>query len=173
MGRKFVYPFLVGVFACAIVASPTTAGAGFLLNPSGEIPKLNTIFSPSGFHPLDREEGTGSGIEFSVREDPEKRTTWLDIRTPNGTQSLPYESSSGGKRNALGLHFSLTSPIEWRIPYGASILVSDSDIRVVIPKSDGTLTEWSFRSQGCGIWHVTSPDGATVSADGTGWTKEK
>jgi hypothetical protein len=173
MGRKFVCPLLVGVFACAIVAFPITAGAGFLRNPSREIPKLNTIFSPSGFHRLDTEEGIGSGIEFSVREDPIRRTTWLDIKTPNGTQSLPYESSVNQKGGVRGLNFSLTSPIEWRIPYGARILISDSDIRVVIPKTDGTLTEWSFRSQGCGIWHVTSPDGATVSADGTHWTKEK
>jgi hypothetical protein len=173
MGNKFIYRLLGGVLAYAIVAFPTNAGAGFLLNPSREIPKLNTIFSPSGFHPLDTEEGIGSGIEFSIREDTKRRTTWLDIKTPNGTQSLPYESSSEQKGEARGLRFSLTLPIEWRIPYGARILISDSDIRVVIPKSDGTLTEWSFRSQGCGIWHVTSPDGATVSADGTHWTEEK
>ena len=173
MGKKIVSHLLGGVFAYAIVAFPTTAGAGFLLNPSREIPKLNTIFSPSGFHHSDTEGGIGSGIEFSVREDPRRRTTWLDIKTPNGTQSLPYESSSEQQGDVRGLNFSLTSPIEWRIPYGARILISDSDIRVVIPKSDGTLTEWSFRSQGCGIWHVTSPDGATVSADGTHWTTEK
>lgn len=173
MEKKFVYHLLGGVFAYAMVAFPTTAGAGFLLNPSREIPKLNTIFSPSGFHHLDARGEIGSGIEFAIREDPTRHTTWLDIKTPIGTQSLPYESSSEQKGDVRGLNFSLTSPIEWRIPYGARILISDSDIRIVIPKSDGTLTEWSFRSNGCGIWNVTSPDGATVTADGTHSTKEK
>ena len=173
MGKQFGYHLLGRVFACAIIAFPTAAGAGFLLNPSGEIPKLNSIFSPSGFHRLDTDERIGSGIEFSVREDQTRRTTWLDIRTPNGTQSLPYELSSKRKGDARGLNFSLNSPIEWRIPYGARILISDSDIRIVIPKSDGALTEWTFRAQGCGIWHVTSPDGKTVSADGTHWMKEQ
>ena len=154
-GRRYV------IVSLAVVLALLLGGVALARNPSfqinhGLIRALNALFEPNGY---DGQQwtGTGSGISFAVSPQEGRKIVCLDLRTPQGTISLPFTYEKDPVVRFSGTGFTCGEPI--------TFLSADGVAEISIHSQPQTNASVRFAGTGLTIHTAAGPVAIDVTPD--------